>query len=313
MSGGGNHNKLADEVETERLRQAALTDVTPEKVTPIKSAFHFFVLDVRESIREMAEADLRNMQHTDSSEPLDPYLVNSNMNCRLMKAWEELSAEERAALLTREEADRRRFMEEEEIASRHCATLTARSKSPKTPERRGSADRSSLNPSPANGAGVGPSPSPISRLRVDPTSDEKKFDDPNEIVIPVPAKSKNGLSPHPQHAGVGPSVEKAATPKGGDDGAQADRKPAKTPEKEEAEEKEDEKADDAQLPKPGKGDGDKPEAADKAAAEESDEKSSKGDNKEGTSAKRPSPDKSEKGGSPPKRNRVDEEVVVGDS
>jgi hypothetical protein len=37
--------------------------------------------------------------------------------------------------MVKEEEDRRRFMEEDEIASRHCATLTARGKSPRSSDK----------------------------------------------------------------------------------------------------------------------------------------------------------------------------------
>jgi hypothetical protein len=52
-----------------------------------------------------------------------------------MKAWEELKKEERDTYMVKEEEDRRRFMEEDEIASRHCATLTARGKSPRSSDK----------------------------------------------------------------------------------------------------------------------------------------------------------------------------------
>jgi len=48
-----------------------------------------------------------------------------------MKAWEDATSETRAKYLTKEEEDRRRFMTEDEITSRHCATLTARARSPR--------------------------------------------------------------------------------------------------------------------------------------------------------------------------------------
>ena len=189
-------NKIADEVETERLRQAALEDISPTQVEPIKTAFHFFVMDMRDSLRPMAEAEVRKT--LPEGQPLSAYLVNSNLNGRIMKAWEDLSDEERQACMAKEEADRRRFMEEDEIASRHCATLTARNKSPKTPERRTSnfncngsdsnSRRSSPAPSPTasmtnsqfRGSHASPAPSPVSRLVGGPSNsmdDEKKTDD----------------------------------------------------------------------------------------------------------------------------------------
>lgn len=173
------HPKLADDTETRKLREAALEEISPAEVAPIKTAFHFFVQDVRESIRQVSEEEVR-MKNPGGS--IDAYLVNSNMNCRLMKAWEELSIEERSNFMTKEEADRRRFMEEEEITSRHCATLTARSKSPKTPERR------NCTPSASPTDIDVPPHSPISRLTVEQDSsndaDEKKTDDHRATMEP---------------------------------------------------------------------------------------------------------------------------------
>ena len=125
--------KSTDLVEVERLRAAAAAELTHEEVKPIQSDFHFFAKENASRFRAMAEEEIRNSLKT--SDKLDPFLVNSNMNSRLKIAWEKLSDEERDAFMIKEEDDRRRFMEEDEIASRHCATLTARGKSPRTPEK----------------------------------------------------------------------------------------------------------------------------------------------------------------------------------
>jgi len=122
------HGKLPDHVEVERLRAAAATEITTEEVKPIQTDFHFFVKDNIEKFRKLAEDEVRSSMK-DSNAALDPFLVNSNLNTRLMKAWEALSKDQRDAYMVQEEDDRRRFMEEDEIASRHCATLTARGKS----------------------------------------------------------------------------------------------------------------------------------------------------------------------------------------
>jgi len=211
--------KLADDLETERLRQAALTEISPSQVAPIKTAFHFFVIDMRESILPIAEQEVRRSVSAREGEPLDPYLVNSNLNGRLIKAWEDLNEERRQACMRKEEEDRRRFMEEEEIASRHCATLTARSKSPKTPERRSSnhtTDRQTPNPSPTSLATANthpePSPSPISRLSVARSAsldkDEKKVDD--SPAIPSPIKSAPSRLHH--QGGVDDGANKRPSP-----------------------------------------------------------------------------------------------------
>lgn len=131
-------SKGADHVEVERLRAAAAAELTHEEVKPIQSDFHFFVQENVDECRKLAEEEVRKSLR--EGETLDPSLVNSNLNTRLIRAWESLSKEERDSFMLKEEEDRRRFMEEDEIASRHCATLTARGKSPKVPEK---ADRGS--------------------------------------------------------------------------------------------------------------------------------------------------------------------------
>lgn len=119
-----------DHSEVERLRAAAATELTTEEVKPIQTDFHFFVKEHAEKYRLLAEEEVRKSLK-DASEKLDPMLVNSNLNTRLLKAWEGLTKDERDAYMVQEEKDRRRFMEDDEIASRHCATLTARGKSPR--------------------------------------------------------------------------------------------------------------------------------------------------------------------------------------
>jgi hypothetical protein len=123
------NGKVPDHVEVERLRAAAATEITTDEVKPIQTDFHFFVKENVEKYRKLAEEEVRSSMK-DTAGDLDPFLVNSNLNSRLLKAWEELKKEDRESYMVLEEDDRRRFMEEDEIASRHCATLTARGKSP---------------------------------------------------------------------------------------------------------------------------------------------------------------------------------------
>eukprot|EP00536_Pseudo-nitzschia_multiseries_P012052 jgi/Psemu1/30779/gm1.30779_g len=127
-----------DHSEVERLRAVAATEITHDEVKPIQTDFHFFVREHVDKYRKIAEEEVRKSLAEDDTQsshnpeqPLDPVLVNSNLNTRLMKVWEDLPNEKRDAYMMHEEADRRRFMEEDEIASRHCATLTARGKSPR--------------------------------------------------------------------------------------------------------------------------------------------------------------------------------------
>ena len=127
-----------DHSEVERLRAAAATEISHAEVKPIRTEFHFFVDDNKEKYLKLAEEEVRKSTKVAEGEKLDAFLVNTNLNTRLMKAWEELSKDDRDVYMGKEEDDRRRFMEEDEIASRHCATLTARGKSPRSPEKQAS-------------------------------------------------------------------------------------------------------------------------------------------------------------------------------
>jgi hypothetical protein len=129
------------DTQAEREKQAAELELTLQLVQPIKTDFHFFVNEKQEPFRKAAELEVREAapppttQHGHDNEHQqrlhDAYLFNSNLNARLKMAWEhDVPADERAGYLKKEEADRRRFMEEDTIASRHCATLTSRLSSP---------------------------------------------------------------------------------------------------------------------------------------------------------------------------------------
>lgn len=85
------------------------------------------------TFRALVEEEMRKSKMPDDK--FDPFLFHSNLNTRLKTAWETMKSEEREIFMLKEEEDRRRFMEEDEIASRHCATLTARGKSPRSPEK----------------------------------------------------------------------------------------------------------------------------------------------------------------------------------
>jgi hypothetical protein len=113
-------SQLAEDIELERMRAAA----EPVQVKPMRTDFHFFVDDRRDEIRIASEKEL-------GPDAENKFLLFTNMNARLMKAWEDATDETRAAYLVKEEEDRRRFMADDEIASRHCATLTARARSPR--------------------------------------------------------------------------------------------------------------------------------------------------------------------------------------
>jgi hypothetical protein len=165
------NGKLPNHVEVERLRAAAATEITTEEVKPIQTDFHFFVKEHLTKYRQLAEDEVRRSlgKDPDDKEPLDSMLVNTNLNSRLMKAWEDLTREQRDAYMVKEEDDRRRFMEEDEIASRHCATLTARGKSPRTTSAVLSSSPTAL--SPKSGSGVATTQQESVNVKDESTSD----------------------------------------------------------------------------------------------------------------------------------------------
>lgn len=114
---------VAEDIEMERMRAAA----EPVQVKPMRTEYHFFVDDNRDKALAEAEKELGEHGH-------DKMMLFTNMNARLMKLWEDSSDATRAEYLVKEEEDRRRFMTQDEIASRHCATLTARARSPRGKE-----------------------------------------------------------------------------------------------------------------------------------------------------------------------------------
>lgn len=118
-SSSNSNNVVAEDIEMERMRAAA----EPMQVAPMRSDFHFFMDDQRDAV----ETQVKKEEYDGD----DKYLLFSNMNARIMKLWEDATTETRASYMTKEEDDRKRFMSEDEIASRHCATLTARAKSPR--------------------------------------------------------------------------------------------------------------------------------------------------------------------------------------
>lgn len=124
---------------------AALKQGSPENkeeplsstvVEPMKHDFYFFVLDNKEECLAQAKAAVREAistapPTTETIEEDDPYLTMTNLNERLMASWLTQPRSVRTQYLSKEEGDRRRFQLDDEVASRHCATLTARSRSPR--------------------------------------------------------------------------------------------------------------------------------------------------------------------------------------
>lgn len=131
------HNQFipSEDIDMDRQKAAAAVELTLAEVKPIQSDFHFFVHEMREKLEPIAAAEL---DKTISSQKASiakntmkyTFLLNSNLNCRLLREWENLTMDQRSEYMKKEEEDRRRFMDEDEVASRHCFTLTARVRSP---------------------------------------------------------------------------------------------------------------------------------------------------------------------------------------
>jgi hypothetical protein len=126
--------KSAGDSDADRAKSAAEAELTPSLVKPLQSDFHFFVLAVKDRLRLEAAQEVESSMEDNSKVAPDPqqmqYLINTNLNARMMKEWEDMKLEHKESYLKKEEEDRKRFMEEDSVASRHCATLTARVKSP---------------------------------------------------------------------------------------------------------------------------------------------------------------------------------------
>ena len=100
------------------------------KVDPMKQDFHFYAMDHFEEVKQVCQEQIDN-SNSDVPKEKQLYLLTTLLNTRLIQNWENASPATRAAYMKKEEADRKRFMSDEEVASRHCATLTARKRSPK--------------------------------------------------------------------------------------------------------------------------------------------------------------------------------------
>lgn len=110
---------IQQDVELERSRSQSNI-----QVKPIRTNFHFFVSDVEDTVQKDAVRECGE-HHT------DPFLLYSNMNARLIQKWQDLPLLDQEAYRKMEEDDRIRFQNDDDIASRHCATLTARARSPR--------------------------------------------------------------------------------------------------------------------------------------------------------------------------------------
>lgn len=87
------------------------------KVSPMKSDFHFYAAAKKAAV-------LREIHS--NKEKKDALEAVSELNNLIMKMWEEEDKGNRQVYFAKEEEDRIRYINEDEIESRHCATLTSR-------------------------------------------------------------------------------------------------------------------------------------------------------------------------------------------
>ena len=100
-------------------------DELTSAVNPMRSDFHFFAMDHKEEAIDYVK---KEEAKTDTS----PFKIITDLNERLLKMWEGTSPRVRTVYMQKEESDRYRFMSEDEIASRNCATLTSRTSTRKS-------------------------------------------------------------------------------------------------------------------------------------------------------------------------------------
>jgi hypothetical protein len=99
-------------------------------VDPMRQDFQFYAMAHRVATVAKAKPKLlkilrgRNAKATERD--ITPMILNTYVNEQLMEAWEDEARAVRDAYRRKEEDDRIRFTQEDEIANRHCATLTAR-------------------------------------------------------------------------------------------------------------------------------------------------------------------------------------------
>ena len=103
---------------------SANNDKEPEmeeepQVEPMKQDFHFYAVDHYEDAKRACEQQLENSYADGSIHAKNKenqlYLLTTLLNARLIQNWEMSPPSTRAEYLKKEEADRKRFMSEEEV------------------------------------------------------------------------------------------------------------------------------------------------------------------------------------------------------
>ena len=115
------------------VKQSAAAAVAEEEiqVDPMRQDFHFYAKDRFDAVKAQCEEECKQSSSQAGNKENELYRLTTLMNARLIQDWESGPASLREQYMKMEDDDRQRFMSEEEVASRHCATLTARKRSPK--------------------------------------------------------------------------------------------------------------------------------------------------------------------------------------
>jgi hypothetical protein len=126
-SSPNNNNKPPSIIHSAKSKKDQHPTEEEPKVDPMKQDFHFYAAEHCPSLLTECQRKLSHA-HLPAN---NTYLSTTLLNAALIYNWETSPQGTRTHYLKLEEADRKRFMSEDEVASRHCATLTARKRSPK--------------------------------------------------------------------------------------------------------------------------------------------------------------------------------------
>jgi len=129
-------NIHAPTINSSSAKESAAAAAAEEEiqVDPMKQDFFFYAKDRFDTVRAQCEEECKQSSSQAGNKENELYRLTTLMNARLIQDWESGPASLREQYMKMEDDDRQRFMSEEEVASRHCATLTARKRSPKQQE-----------------------------------------------------------------------------------------------------------------------------------------------------------------------------------
>lgn len=126
-------NSHASTTNVSSAKESAASAAAEEEiqVDPMKQDFFFYAKDRFDAVKAQCEEECKQSSTQAGNKENELYRLTTLMNARLIQDWESGPSSLREQYMKMEDDDRQRFMSEEEVASRHCATLTARKRSPK--------------------------------------------------------------------------------------------------------------------------------------------------------------------------------------